>query len=133
MALPAGVRIIANRKNLSVTLHFTANATVTLVGNSSTSDVAINGEVITGAYITQVWHGSQGEWQVKRGSNTAGIFDSTAQAEFAGCGNPLNLDPTGTLVANLVGTANGYLMIELQKINGAGTSPTANSEYFYQG
>jgi hypothetical protein len=132
MALPAGVRVIANRKNLSVTLHFTANASVNVAGTSTTSDIVNSGDApIAGAYITQVWHGSQTEWQVKRGSNTVGVFDSSAYVDFAGAGNPLNLDTSGTLVANLVGTSNGYLIIELQKINAQGTSPTANNDYFY--
>lgn len=115
-ALPAGARMIANRKNLSATLHFTANATLTIAGNSSVSHIATDNEVITGAYICQVWHGSQTQWTVKRGANTVGVFDSTAYNDFAGNGNPIRLDQDATLVVTLDGTTSGYLMIELQKI-----------------
>lgn len=126
MALAATTRILANRKNLSTTLHFTGNDTVTIAGNSTTSEIATGNEILTGATITQLWHGSDGVWIVKRGSNTVGVFDSTAYIDFAGCGNALNLDTDATLSVELVGTANGYLMIELQKIGPL----TANSEYF---
>jgi len=115
--LPAGARMIANRKNLSATLHFTANATIIVSGNNSVSHLAIGDEVLTGASITQVWHGSQVQWTVKRGANTVGVFDSTSYVDFAGNGNAINLDSAATLVVSLdSSTANGYLMIELQKI-----------------
>ena len=126
IALPAGARMVANRKNLSATLHFTNNATITVSGNSSVSHIALGDEVLTGAYICQVWHGSMGQWTVMRGSNTVGVFDSTAYNDFAGNGNPIKLDSSGTLVVTLDSPAtNGYLMIELQKI---GTF--APDEYF---
>lgn len=119
-------RIISNRKNLSATLHFTSNGTVTIAGNSSVSAIATGDEVITGATITQLWHGSDAVWILKRGANTVGVFDSTAYIDFAGCGNALNLDTSANLTVELVGTSNGYLMVELQKIGPL----TANSEYF---
>ena len=124
MALPAGAKIIANRKNVSTTVHFTANATITVVGNSSVSDIATGSEVITGAYITQLWHGSMGQWVVKRGSNTVGVFDSTAYNDYAGCGNPITLDQAGNLSVTLEAATNGYIMIELQKVG------SFSSEYF---
>ncbi|NDB84125.1 MAG: hypothetical protein EB127_15615 [Alphaproteobacteria bacterium] len=125
-SLPAGARLIANRKNLSATLHFTANATITIAGNSSVSHIATGDEVISGAYITQVWHGSMAQWIVKRGANTVGVFDSTAYNDFAGNGNSLVLDPSATLVVSLdPSVTSGYLMIELQKIG-----PFAPDAYF---
>jgi len=112
-------RIIANRKNLSTTLHFTSNGTVVIAGNSSVSDIAVDNEILTGAYITQVWYGSPSGgvsfWEIKRGANTVAVLDSTSYTDFAGNGNALKLDTGATLVANLVGSTNGYLMIELQK------------------
>jgi len=112
-------RVIANRKNLSATLHFTANATVTIAGNSSVSGIALDNEVLTGAYITQMWYGTPSGavayWEVKRGSNTVAILDSTSYTDYAGAGNPIKLDSNGTLVVNLIGTNAGYLMVELQK------------------
>lgn len=123
-------RVIANRKNLSTTLHFTANATVVIAGNSSVSDIAVDNEVITGAYITQVWYGSPSGsvsyWEVKRGANTVAILDSTSYTDYAGNGNPIRLDTDATLVVTLVGTDAGYLMVELQKEGDF----TSSSEYF---
>jgi hypothetical protein len=126
IALPAGARMIANRRNLSATLHFTANATIIVSGNTSISHLAIGDEVLTGASITQVWHGSPAQWSVKRGSNTVGVFDSTSYVDFAGNGNAINLDSAATLVVSLdSSSATGYLMIELQKIG-----PFAPDAYF---
>lgn len=115
--------ILHNRKNLSVTVHAAANLTLTIAGNNSVSDVAIDDEVIVGAAIKQVWWGSTagtGTWIVKRGANVAGVYDSTGWHDYAGNGNMNNIDATGTLVLELVGTANGFIMVELQKIK---TSP----------
>jgi hypothetical protein len=121
-------RILANRKNLSTTLHFVSNGTVVIAGNSSVSDIAIDNEVVTGAYITQVWYGSPSGsvayWEVKRGANTVAILDSTSYTDFAGNGNALRLDAGATLVANLVGSTAGYLIVELQK------EGNFTSEYF---
>ena len=121
-------RVIANRKNLSTTLHFVSNGTVVIAGNSSVSDIAIDNEVVTGAYITQVWYGSPSGsvayWEVKRGANTVAILDSTSYTDFAGNGNALRLDASSTLVANLVGSTAGYLIVELQK------EGNFTSEYF---
>lgn len=112
-------RIIANRKNLSTTLHFSSNGSVVIAGNSTVSGIAIDNEVLTGAYITQVWYGSpsgaSSYWEVKRGSNTVLVLDSTSYTDFAGNGNAIKLDSTATLSANLVGSTTGFLMLELQK------------------
>jgi hypothetical protein len=121
-------RIIANRKNLSTTLHFVSNGTVVIAGNSTVSDIAIDNEVLTGAYITQVWYGSPSGsvsyWEIKRGANTVAVLDSTSYTDFAGNGNALKLDSGATLTASLIGTTAGYLMIEVQK------EGNFTSEYF---
>jgi hypothetical protein len=113
-------RIQANRKNLSFTVHAVANTgTITVAGNSSVSNVAISDEVLTGAYITQVWAGSPSGnaayWTVSRGANTVLVLDSSGYYDYAGCGNPITLDSTATLSANLVGATDGYIMLELTK------------------
>lgn len=124
-------RITANRKNLSATIHFVANGSCVVAGNNSVSDIALPGEVITGATITQVWHGSNAHWIIKRGANTVAVLDSTSYVDFAGCGNALTLDSTQNLSVELVGTSNGYIMIELQKLGASNLSQlTANSDYF---
>lgn len=117
MAITNG-RITANRKNLSTTILFTGNSTVTIAGNSTTSDIATGDEVITGATITQLWVGSpsgnSSYWTIKRGANTVAIWDSSGYFDYAGNGNALTIDKTGSLVVELT-TGPGTLMIELQK------------------
>jgi len=111
-------RIVHNRKNLSTTVLFTANTTLTLVGNNSVSAIGIGDEVITGASITQAWVGSpsgaSAYWTVKRGANTVAVLDSTAYIDYAGNGGAITLDSDATLVVELTGTT-GTLMLELQK------------------
>lgn len=128
MAIANGT-VMINRKNLSATVLLVGNATVNVAGNSTTSDLAVGDEVITGGYITQVWCGSPSGngayWSVKRGANLVSVFDSTAYLDFAGNGNPIKLDPTATLVANLVGSTAGTLIVEIQK---QGTMPTAYAQ-----
>lgn len=111
--------IINNKKGLSTVIHLTSNATITIAGNSSVSNVAVGDEVVTGAYISQLWYGSSngatGYWEVKRGANTVGVFSSTGYMDFAGNGIALNNDSTATLVANLNSAAAGFIVIELTK------------------
>ena len=112
--------VIQNKKNLSVTIHATGSNTITIAGNSSTSNVATGDEILTGAAIKQVWWGSQpldgACWIVKRGSNTIGVYDSTGWTDYAGNGGMISKDAGATIAIELVGTSNGYIMIELQKI-----------------
>lgn len=113
-------RIQANRKYLSFTIHAVANTgAITVAGNNSVSNVAISDEDLTGAYITQVWagapSGANAFWTIKRGANVVAVLDSTGYYDYAGCGNPITLDSTATLEANLTGSTTGYIVIELQK------------------
>lgn len=121
-------RIMQNRKNKTVTLHFTANATVVIAGDENTSNIALPGEVITGAHIRQAWYGTPSGavayWRVSRGANTVAVLDSTSYTDFAGNGNAITLDQDATLTASLVGSPEGYLIVELQKIG------EFTSEYF---
>jgi hypothetical protein len=129
MALLATTKVISNRKNLSTTLHFTATDTITISGNNTVSEIAIDTEVLTGATITQVWYGSpsgaSSYWTLERGTAVVAILDSTGYIDFAGNGNAITIDTANTLVAELTGSV-GFLMVELQKIGNL----TANSVYF---
>jgi hypothetical protein len=113
--------IIHNRKNLSVTVHATSNVTLTIAGNNSVSNVAIDDEVLTGAAIKQIWasspSGNGAYWTVKRNANTIIVMDSTSWFDFAGNGNLLNKDSSATLVLELHNAAEdeGFIMVELQK------------------
>lgn len=119
--------VTINRKNTSAVIHLTANATINVAGNSTTSDIATGNEVLTGATIVQVFcgcpSGANAYWTVKRGANTALVLDSTGYFDYAGAGMAVNIDTGGTIVANLENSADGYLLIEVQKIG------TFTSEY----
>lgn len=117
--------VLINKKGLSAVLHLTANESFVIAGGSGVSNIALPGETITGATISQVWYGSpsgqSAYWTVKRGANTVAVFDSTGYSDFAGNGIALNKDTGATLSANLVNSTDGFLMIELQKIPTSGS------------
>jgi len=121
------VNVISNRKNTSVALHVASanSGNIVVVGNSSTTNVggtstcvALSDEVLSGAYITQVVWGCDGTGhiQILRGANLVAVYDSTGQHEYAGTGMPINMYPAANVVINLVGSANSFIAIELQKI-----------------
>jgi hypothetical protein len=98
-------------------LHITANDTIVVVGNSSTSGIALTGETIAAAHISQVWWGSSNSsyWTVKRGSNTVTVLSETGYLDFAGNGLGLQIDQTANLVFTLTGSGVGFLALEGQK------------------
>lgn len=121
------VNVISNKKNASLVLHVASanSGNVIVVGNSTTSNiggtstcVATSNEVLTGAYITQVYWGCDGTGtiQVLRGANLVAVYDSTGQHEYAGTGMPLNMYPAANVVINIIGSANCFISMELQKI-----------------
>jgi hypothetical protein len=122
--------IISNRKNTSVALHFTSsNTTVLVTGNTTTSNIAMPGETLTGAYITQAVWGCDpnGYITVSRGGTLVAAYDSSGQHEYAGTGMPINAGATAAnLQVNIMGSTNCFLLLELQKLGNL----TANSEYF---
>lgn len=113
--------IIKNASNGTVVIHATANATLTIAGNNSVSNVAVGEEIVTGAHIKQVWYGSNpangGYWTVSRGSNVVAVYDSTGWCDYAGNGFGLIKDKAGTLVLTLENVADGegYIMLEIKK------------------
>lgn len=120
------VTITSNKKDTSLVLHVAgSNTKITCVGNSTTTNVdstdvciAKGNEVLSGAYIAQVFFGIDpaGYAVVKKGNTVAGVYDSTGYVDYAGSGMALNVEPAGNLSVEFVGTSNGYLLIELQKI-----------------
>ena len=115
--------VISNKYKKSVTLHFVANATVTIVGNNTVSNVAQQDEIILGATIQQVWHGCPdgAHWVVTRGNSTVNsivaVFNSSDYIDYAGAGAAHNVAATGqNLYVTLNGGVNGYIMIDLKKI-----------------
>ncbi len=119
--------ITSNRKNTSAVIHATgANVSLVVAGNSSVSNVATGDEVLTGCYLTQAVWGCDGTGhiQVKRGANLVAVFDSTGQIDWAGAGLALSVDKTANLQIQFVGSANSYIVLEVQK------EGTFTSEYF---
>lgn len=117
--------VTLNKKNVSVTIHDSANASYIIAGNTSVSNVATGDEVLTGASIKQVWYGSPSGntayWVVKRGANVVLVLEGTGFLDFAGAGTMLRKDSSANLVLELVNSANGFIQIEMQK---EGTFPT---------
>lgn len=103
--------IISNKLGQATTLHFAASNTVTIVGNSSSSGIAMGTEVVSNAAIRRLWCG--GAVTISRGANL--VFQSTQSGYFgfADHGNAINLYTDATLVINMSG--NNFVMIELSK------------------
>lgn len=122
--------VISNKPRTSAVFHVAgANASIVVAGNNSVSNVAIGTEVLTGAYITQTVWGCDGTGYivVKRGTTPVAIYDSTGQHEYAGTGMPITVGQTADINVEFVGSANCFIMFEVQKL---GPGLTANSEYF---
>jgi hypothetical protein len=127
------VTITSNKKNTSAVIHVSAaNTTIKVSGNSITTNVdatstclALGNEVLSGAYITQAYWGvdPNGYAVIKRGTTPVAVYDSTGYKDYAGCGMALTVGQTANLTVEFVGTANGYVLLEVQK---AGVLP---SEY----
>jgi hypothetical protein len=113
------VTIVSNRPRTSAVFHVTpANTTIVVAGNNAVSNVASSGETLTGAYITQsVWGcDPNGYIVIKRGITPVAYYDSTGQHEYAGCGMPINVLQTDNINIEFVGSANCFIMFEVQKV-----------------
>jgi len=111
--------ITSNKKNTSAVIHFTgSNSSLIVAGNSTTSNIAISNEVLTGAYIAQAVWGCDpnGYIVVKRGANSVAFYDSTGQHEYAGCGMPITIDQNANLQVQFVGSSNAFVIMEIQKV-----------------
>jgi hypothetical protein len=126
------VNITSNKKGTSATIHISnANAMLTMAGNSSVSVIALGDEVLTGAYITQLYFGHDGSAAdggivVYRNSNVVFASDTSTYLDFAGTGMALNVNQTANLDVRFIGTNNAYCFLEVQKVGNL----TANSQYF---
>jgi hypothetical protein len=131
------VTITSNKKNTSAVIHISAanSGNIVVVGNSTTTNVgatatclATSDEVLSGAYIAQIFWGCDGNGhiQILRGTTLVGVYDSTGYCDYAGNGMPLNVSPAANLVVNFVGSANSYCLLEVQK-QGTFISPYNNS------
>jgi hypothetical protein len=126
------VTITSNKKGTSASIHVTnSNTTLTMAGNSTVSAIALGDEVLTGAYITQLYFGHDGSaadggLAVYRGANLVMAVDTSTYVDFAGAGMALTVDQSANLGIRFVGTNNAYCFLEVQKVGNL----TANSQYF---
>lgn len=116
--------VFANKPRTSAIIHVTANDTIVVAGNTTTSNIASDGEIVTGAHIKQVWCGSSSGngayWKVSSVNSAANsevlllVLDSTAYMDYAG--NGVKVPVLGDeLKFELVNGDEGYLMLELRK------------------
>ena len=127
------VTFLSNKKNLSATIHVSAanSGNIIVSGNNITTNVngtatcfAVSDEILTGAVINQVFWGTDaGSVQILRGSNLVSTFTQSGHLDYAGSGMALTKDSSANLVINFAGSANGYCIIEVQKVG------TSTSEY----
>lgn len=121
------VTVTSNKKDTSLVIHVSGanSGNIIVAGNSTTTNVAgtntcvaIGNEVLTGAYITQIFFGIEpnGYAVVKRGGTITTVYDSTGFVDYAGSGMALTVGQNANLSVEFVNTSNGYVMLELQKI-----------------
>lgn len=110
--------VLYSKRNGNAVLHFTANATVTVVGNNSVSGLAANGstEVVSGASINKIAWGvsGTGTWTVKRGANTVLVLTNSNTLNMDEFGAAISLYPDATLVVELSG-GTGHIMLDITK------------------
>jgi hypothetical protein len=94
-------------------------ANVVISGNATTSNITSNSsEVIVGATISKVVYGSapnNAYWTITRGANVVGVYTGTGSVDYAALGDHMGLYPTANLTATLTGSANGFIIVYLQK------------------
>ncbi|CAB4142804.1 hypothetical protein UFOVP447_41 [uncultured Caudovirales phage] len=126
------VSIVSNKPRTSVVIHVSngSSGSIRVTGNNAVSNIASPGETLTGAYLTQAIWGidPSGYIVIKRHTTPIAVYDSTGQHEYAGAGMPITVGQAeANLSVEFVGTSNGFIIFELQKV---GPTLTANSEYF---
>lgn len=122
------VTVTSNKPGTSATVHLNAAGSIVVAGNSSVSSIATGGEVLTGAAVTQLfWGCDAGSIRLSRNGSVIGVYTGTGHADYAAAGLSINVAQTSNVDVTFVGTANGYVLVELQKI---GTNLNANSAYF---
>ena len=112
-----------NKKNKSFVIHVTSNSTITVAGNNSVSNVAIDDEVLTGATISRAIWGTDGTAYISvlRGANNVAFFNTSGMIDFAGNGMAITKDKEANIVVNFTGSADAYLLLECKK-EGGGSS-----------
>lgn len=120
------VTVSSNKKFYSAQVHINANASIVVAGAAGVSNVAIDTEVITGGTISQaLWGIDSGSIQVKRNGALVAVYTGTGTINYAAQSLPLSVGQASNVDVTFVGSANGYLVLEIQKI-----VPPTGSDYF---
>lgn len=106
-----------------VLIHANANDAIVVVGGTGVSNLLSNSsEIVYNAVITKVLHGAPFDayWKLERGTGAAntlvGVYNGTGEQLYDVNGTALSVNSTGAnLYLTLVGSANGYICIELKK------------------
>lgn len=102
-----------------IVTHTWANDVLIVAGNNTVSNLTSNStEVVVSATITGVKFGSQaGTWVVTRSNSSVntivGVFNNSGYVPLHD--SPITIEPTKNIKLELVGTANGFIMLELHK------------------
>lgn len=103
-------------------IHANANQTIVVVGNNTVSNLTSNSsELVVSASLSKAWWGSQGgTWIVQQGNSSANaisaVFNDSGFMHFDQGGTLIDANKTGTnMYLTLVGTANGFIQLELKK------------------
>lgn len=108
--------VIKNTLNETV-LHFTANATITVQGNNSVSNIAYLTQNVASASIRKIASSSNsatGTWTIKRGANVVWVASGNFLWDFSGHNIVLNQDAIATIVVELTG-GSGSLIVDVSK------------------
>lgn len=112
--------VISNKLGQSATIHSIATETITVSGNTSSSNLALAGETVVSANIRKVWVG--GPATISRGANI--VFTSTQSGyfDFSSTGTSLNMYNTAPITLTVTGS--NFAMIEVSKLsNKSGSQP----------
>lgn len=116
------VRYFNNKRNtIDILITSAASGDIIIAGNDSVSNIALPGQILTGASIRQLFasspSGNSAYWEISRDGNVVCTPDSTTFLDFAGVGMGMNIDASANLVCNLIraGDDEGTLWIQLHK------------------
>jgi hypothetical protein len=99
-------------------LRLTANATITVAGNTTTSNIAhaADGADVVGAWITKLIWTTDARIDIKRGANTVVVIPpGTGTWDLREYAASITDDATATFVVTTAAAANCTLIVELTK------------------
>lgn len=113
-------RVVLRNNEGSAVIHLSANASLTIEGNTGVSAISSVGEVVESAKISQIWFGTgpaNSFWTITSGNTVTTVGGGSGHLNFAGMGTLIPLEPGNTLDVTLTNATDGqgFIMIELKK------------------